>query len=321
MAKKVLGLSFGRKMKNTEILVKKALMACEEAGYEVEFIRVDELDIKICTGCVACVVGLVSGRGVGKCHQKDDFHILDEAVMQSDALIIGCPAYETSPTGRFKTVCDRFGPSHDISFAKKAWEKGLAQGKTADQLPDERLFKNRVGGLISVGGAMTQNWLAFNLPVMYELPMPMGIDIIDKFEYFGAMANEHVVAVDAVMDKAAQMGRHIADALKSDDRAGRTTWRGEEEGTCPICHCDLLQVTHKNNEVLCPVCGIYGNLEIVDGDIKVSFTQEEQQRSRLRYDGKLEHSTEISTCAVGPGQITDLQERLKAYKNYGVHNA
>lgn len=320
MAKKVLGLSFGRKMKNTEILVKKALMTCEEAGYEVEFIRVDDLNIKNCTGCVSCVVGLISGRGVGKCHLQDDFYIIDEALMQSDALIIGCPTYETSPTGRFKTICDRFGPSHDVSFATTARERGLAQGKTEEQIPDARLLKKRVAGLISVGGAMTQNWLAFNLPVMYELTMSMGIDVIDKFEYFGAMANEHVVAVEKEMSKAQAMGQHIVDALalleSEADEAKRTAWRGEEEGTCPVCHCDLLQITHKKNEVLCPVCGIYGQLEIQDGDIQVTFSEEEQNRSRLRYEGKLEHSTEISTCAVGPGQIPDLKERLTKYQGY-----
>ena len=38
---KVLGLSFGRKMSNTEVMVKHALNACKEAGNEVQFIRVN----------------------------------------------------------------------------------------------------------------------------------------------------------------------------------------------------------------------------------------------------------------------------------------
>jgi len=36
--KKVLGLSFGRKMNSTEVMVKHALDACKEAGHEVRFI-------------------------------------------------------------------------------------------------------------------------------------------------------------------------------------------------------------------------------------------------------------------------------------------
>ena len=311
---KVVGLSFGRRMKNTEILVKKALLECERAGHEIEFIRVDELDIRICTGCTACVGGLVSGHGKGQCHIKDDFHILEEAVLSSDALIIGCPAYETSPTGRYKTVCDRFGPSHDVSFAKAAIEKGLAEGKRPDQLPDQRLLKNRVAGFISVGGAMTQNWLCFNLPIMYELTMSLGIDVIDKFEYFGAMAHEHVVAVEPMMERATDMGKHIVQALTAEEPDKRTQWRGTEQGVCPVCHLDMLQITHHMNQVMCPVCGIYGDLTVENGHIHVKFTEEECRRSRLTFEGKVEHSTEIKMNAARPGQIPDLKERLKIYQ-------
>ena len=192
MMKNVLGLSFGRKMSNCDVMVKNALMECEKAGCEVRFIRVDELDIKDCTGCIACVIGMVSGRGKGDCVLKDDFHILDEAIMECDALIVASPTYVLSPTGKFKTVCDRIGPSHDITFRQTAYDGGLAAGKPLDKLPDERSFKPRVGALISVGGAMTKNWLAFMQPTMYEITLSMGIDVVDMYEYYGAMAFEHV---------------------------------------------------------------------------------------------------------------------------------
>lgn len=124
MAKKILGISFGRKMSNCDIMVKHALMQCEKAGYEVSFIRADDLNISNCTGCIACVIQIMMGKGRGYCVRHDDFDILDECVMQSDALILACPTYETSVTGRFKTICDRIGPSHDITFRKAAYEEG-----------------------------------------------------------------------------------------------------------------------------------------------------------------------------------------------------
>ena len=108
--KKVLGISFGRKMSNTEVMVKHALLECEAAGHEIKFIRADALDIHICTGCISCVVGMISGRGKGGCPLKDDFHILEEAILEADGIIVGSPVYETSPTGNFKIVCDRLGP-------------------------------------------------------------------------------------------------------------------------------------------------------------------------------------------------------------------
>ena len=85
--KKVLGISFGRKMANTDVMVKTALMECEKAGFDVQFIRGDDLDIKPCTGCISCVVGMTTGRGKGGCPIKDDFHIIDEALMECDPTI------------------------------------------------------------------------------------------------------------------------------------------------------------------------------------------------------------------------------------------
>ncbi len=118
--KKVLGISFGRRMSNCDIMVKQALMKCEEEGCEVAFLRADDLDVGNCTGCIACTVGMMVGKGRSYCVKHDGFDILDECVMQSDAVILACPTYETSVTGRFKTICDRIGPSHDITFRKAA---------------------------------------------------------------------------------------------------------------------------------------------------------------------------------------------------------
>lgn len=314
--KKVLGISFGRKMMNTDVMIKAALMECEKAGCDVQFIRADDLDIKPCTGCISCVVGMTTGRGKGGCPIKDDFHIIDEALMECDAVIVGSPTYEMSPTGRFKTVCDRIGPSHDITFRKATYEEGLAAGKDPASLPDVRSFRKRVGALISVGGAMTKNWLAFMLPTMYEFTMSMGIDVIDMHEYYGAMAHEHVLGNEAEMERMRQVGQNIAVALQADSEEERTKWRGEEEGVCPVCHCNMLTVSPDRKSVECPVCGISGEFQVIDGKLEVTFSEAQQKRSRLHWDGKLEHSTEIKTQAAGPGQIPDLKDRKAPYIGY-----
>ncbi len=314
--KRVLGLSFGRRTSNTEVMVKTALMECEEAGHEVKFIHVDGLDIKACTGCISCVVGMVSGRGKGGCPIKDDFEILDEEIMKCDALIVGSPTYVLSPTGRFKTVCDRIGPSHDITFRKATYDEGIKAGKDPDKLPDVRSFKKRVGALISVGGAMTKNWLSFMLPTMYEMTMSMGIDVVDMHEYYGAMAYEHVLGNEVQMERMKRLGKNIAQALLAETDEERVKWRGEEEGVCPVCHCHMLTVSANREKVECPVCGIEGEIDVLDGRIQVAFSEKEQKRSRLFWEGKLEHSTEIKTQAVGPGQIPNLKELKQAYIGY-----
>lgn len=311
MAKKVLGISFGRKMSNCDIMVKHALMECEKNGCEVAFLRADDLNISNCTGCIACAIGLITGRGRGYCVRHDDFDILDECVMQSDAVILACPTYETSATGRFKTICDRIGPSHDLTFRKAAYDEGKAAGKPESALPDLRTFKKRSAALISVGGAMTENWIALTLPMMYEFTFPFGIDVVDTVEYYGAMAHESVLGYPEMMERMKKVGEHIVASINADTEEERTRWRGDEEGACPVCHTRLIQLSHDAKTCDCVVCGSHGTFEIVDGKLKISYTKEEMDRSRLRFGGKLEHSTEIKTQAQPSGSIRNLKE-LKA---------
>lgn len=316
MSKKVLGISFGRKMSNCDIMVKHALMECEKEGCEVSFIRADDLNITNCTGCIACTIGLMTGRGRGYCIRHDDFDIIDECIMQSDAVILACPTYETSVTGRFKTICDRIGPSHDITFRKAAYDDGMAEGKPESALPDARTFKKRTAALISVGGAMTENWIVLTLPMMYEFTFPLGIDVVDTVEYFGAMAHESVLGYPEMMDRMKRVGQNIVNSLRADSDEERTRWRGDEEGACPVCHTRLIQLSRDGRTCDCVVCGSHGTFDVEDGRLKIHYTEEEMNRSRLRWGGKLEHSTEIKTKAQPSGTIKNLKELKAPYADF-----
>ena len=108
---KVLGISCGRRMSNTEIMVKEALMGAEEAGAEVEFLRLHDFNIKPCTGCNSCVIDLMEKGGGGKCTIKDDdFAFIDDKIMDCDGLILGSPIYEKSPTGHAQDPRRPHGP-------------------------------------------------------------------------------------------------------------------------------------------------------------------------------------------------------------------
>jgi multimeric flavodoxin WrbA len=256
------------------------------------------------------------GKGRGYCVRHDDFDILDECIMQSDAVILACPTYETSVTGRFKTICDRIGPSHDITFRKAAYDEGIAAGKPESELPDTRSFKKRTAALISVGGAMTENWIALTMPMMYEFTFPMGIDVVDTVEYYGAMAHESVLGYPEMMERMTKVGANIMESLKAESEEERIRWRGEEEGVCPVCHTRLLQVSHDSRSVDCVVCGIHGTPKLVDGKIEVDFSEEEKKRSRLKWEGKLEHSMEIKIQAQPSGTIKNLAELKAPYANF-----
>ncbi len=50
MSVKVMGITAGRKDSNSEILLKEALMYCEEAGAEVTMVNLKDYHIESCTG-------------------------------------------------------------------------------------------------------------------------------------------------------------------------------------------------------------------------------------------------------------------------------
>lgn len=314
---KVVGFSWGRKMSNTDVMIKEILLKCEAAGHEIEFIRPDDLEIKPCTGCCACVGGIMSGRNNGSCIFKDDLHILEEAWYSADAVIVGSPVYETSPSGTFKNFCDRMGPSHDVSFLKEAYDERKAAGKTGADLPDERAFKTRIGCILGVGGAMTKNWTVMTKPIMYECMMSSGVNVIDAHVYYGAMEVEHVLGNPKQMERMGRMADNIIAALAADDEAEKTKWRGEEEGACPVCHQSVFEVFPGTDKVECCICGIEGKIEITDGRACYTFSEKEQNRSRMRYGGKLEHSNEIKHGAMTQRRVENLKELKEKYLHVG----
>ena len=109
---KVLGISAGTINGSNDAMCKEALMAAKEAGAEVEFINLHKLNIKHCTGCKACVIGLFSGRG-NACVIKDDFQWLVDKMYDADGIIWAVPIFESCAPGIFHTVMDRFGPRLD----------------------------------------------------------------------------------------------------------------------------------------------------------------------------------------------------------------
>ena len=286
---KLLGLTCGRKHSTNEILLKEALVAARDQGIDISMIRLLELDLKPCTGCIACVMGLANG-GPGECVIRDDWHFLHDHLLECDGLIVAAPVFVLGAHGIIKLIADRFGPARDIAFRTMAKmireERGLTKGKGVD----ERTFKDRVGGFISVGGAITKNWLSFGLPMMHLLTFPSAIKIVDQIEVMGAGQFMNVVLEPQHIERARRLGKHVAEAMQNPTQAA--TWMGEEAGICPVCHCNLLTVYSKN-PVECPVCGIEGTLSM-DGDtIKVAFSPEEIAMARGTFAASHEHNEEI----------------------------
>ena len=282
---KVLGLSFGRTMKCSEILVKEALLKAKEAGAEVKFISTVNMDIQHCKGCGACSAGRDRGKQI-KCIIKDDYEILEQAVLEADGIIVAAPVFAIAPVGQFKNFIDRFGPAHDRAALEAEQKKRIEAGT---ELLDERALRNKYVGYISVGGASTQNWVSLGLPSMHIFGFSVAMKVVGQIDAYDMGRTANPVLDENLIGRAGELGRRVAEAVGRP--YSEVEWFGEE-GTCPVCHNNLLTV-NKTTTVECPVCGITGKLSIMGDELKVKISIEQQNRARNTYNGLLEHYLEI----------------------------
>lgn len=284
---KVLGISFGRRNQRSDVMVKEALFAAKAAGADVEFINTVRMNIGHCRACDYCSRLRDKGETEIHCCMKDDYHILEEACLEADGIIIAAPVYAVGIVGQFKNFVDRFGPSHDraalIEENKKRKEAGRPE-------LDPRYFKDRYTGYISVGGAQTHNWVSLGLPMLDLFSFSFCMKCVGHVDAYDQGRTGHPLFDKALMEKCADLGRTVAEALgKPYDEVD--AWSGDD-GVCPVCHNSLLSM-NGTTKVECPVCGIWGDMSIEGDQVKVNWPEKEIARARNTTIGIYEHYNEI----------------------------
>jgi multimeric flavodoxin WrbA len=148
---KVLGLSAShRPWGNTDLLVRHALRGAEGEGAETRFLRLNDLELRSCTGCMAC---LFKDRD---CHVEDGLPQVVEALRWADAVALGSPTYVLGATGILKTLQDRmirYGMAREF------------EGKPA----------------VAMAAAGVPGWEPFALPQVSLTFLFLGMPIVDQF--------------------------------------------------------------------------------------------------------------------------------------------
>jgi len=80
--------------------------------HKIESVRIYNLEMKPCIGCMKCRPDLTCIL------PRDDAHVLAEKVRWSDFIIIGCPVYWGNMPGSFKLFFDRNVPLFEYAEAK-----------------------------------------------------------------------------------------------------------------------------------------------------------------------------------------------------------
>ncbi len=90
-----------RKNGNSETLAKKVAGGIEKGGGTVEYIRLNDLNIRPCQGCGGC-------EKTGNCVLNDDLTPLFDVVDAADRLMLVSPVYFYGLSAQCKTFGDRF---------------------------------------------------------------------------------------------------------------------------------------------------------------------------------------------------------------------
>lgn len=312
---KVLGISFGRRNQRCDVLVKEALFAAKAAGAEVQFINTVRMDITHCHACDYCSRMCANGKREIHCCLKDDYHVLEEACLDADGIIIGAPVYVVGIVGQFKNFVDRFGPSHDRAVLLEENKKRIEEGKPE---LDPRYFKDRYTGYISVGGAQTHNWVSLGLPMLDLFSFSCCMKCVGHVDAYDQGRTGHPLFDTELMEKCTELGRTVAESVgRPYDEVN--SWVGEE-GVCPVCHNPLLSM-NGTTHVECPICGIWGELSVNGDKVIVEWSEQEMARARNTIIGIYEHYNEIQNMIEVSGPKMDINKEtlpkmMEKYKKF-----
>jgi len=205
MKMKLLGIiGSGRKRGNSEVLAKEALLAAMEIQpSEVELIRLTNLTIKPCNGCMRC-----SEPVMKPCPVKDDAHWLFEKIAEADGIAIAAPTYFLVPSSPIALISSRaFMGRHLV----------------------ERCRGKPVVTIVVSGRRVGEGLTA---PLLSILPLVLGFEIYGSMSV-AALGAAEILLNEESMEKARDLGRRLVTKEKMKPPPFR----------CPICWGHMVRLT------------------------------------------------------------------------------
>jgi len=307
MSKKVMGITAGKRDGNSEILLKEALLYCQEAGAEITMINLRDYHIIDCSGCTTCTMGMAQGKNVGCVYDdKDDKKRIMDVMLAQDGLIFSSPTYDLECTATMSKFLQR-SLSYETAFLE-----------TINAIE----HRERVGALIAVGGS-TRSWQSMALETLQAGMFTCDVKVIDMMLATRVPAKGQCLLNDDMIAQARQIGEHVMEALHTP--VAKRKWLGDENmGWCPNCHSNALILGEEQWDGLhfpieCQVCGAGGTLaKTADGKWKFVIQEDGLCRDRTTVEGRAHHLREIGETEGGfhrnPENYKIVKEKMGKYK-------
>ncbi|MDO8689080.1 MAG: flavodoxin family protein [Dehalococcoidia bacterium] len=281
---KVLGVvGSRRKMGNTEILVKETLLGAREEGAEIALVRLTDLSLEECNGCMACVIR------DARCGLKDDFYFLIDQMEAAEGMVLGAPTYIYGPAGVVKVLLDRF-----LTFKPDQWQ-------------DKRA--------VTIATAGRKEWMPYALPQLNCLAMIAGYGVVGSYAGESPGPGEILTRPDAMAD-VHELGRRLARSLKVHETI---THAPGTYSQCPVCYSTHFEI-ESATEVICAMCRSKGSIVVQDGKALIRFDREGLIDHRFTPKNKAEHLIGWikSTGPAFQGKLKEIQEKRQPYKDFEV---
>lgn len=274
---RVLGLiGSARRLGNTEILVKEALMGALGGGADVELVRLSDLKIKPCTGCMACVFKEVD------CGLDDDLCFLLEQMQRADGIVLGAPVYFFGAPGTIKLIVDRF----------LVIKPGQFDGRKA----------------VTLGVAGQTKWARLFMPQLNLLPLAAGYDVVAS-ELFESPGPGEVLLDPDNIRRGGGLGRLLVASIQGETPCPRPVSR-----ECPICHGTAFRLKTATR-VECPLCYTEGEIVQANGEVAIRFDPEMLRFRYFGEETRADHF-EHWVKRTGPRFRQHVREVLAARKRY-----
>lgn len=140
-----------RRKGNTSTIIRAILDGAESEGAETVEVRLHDLDMKGCQGCLAC------RKKPGVCAQQDELSPYLESMKTCRGVVVGAPIYMYRICGQMKLFVDRCY-SHYVSREDGGYDSAIPAGKTyalvvSQGAPEAEQYRRSVRWLAGMTGS------------------------------------------------------------------------------------------------------------------------------------------------------------------------
>jgi multimeric flavodoxin WrbA len=212
---KILGISASpRKNKsNTLRLLRQVFSAVEGEGFALEIIYLRDCKIEFCRHCEACHKKILS------CPIRDDARLLQEKMLEADAIVFASPVYIHHITGHLKNLLDR--SSHFV-HCQRLLGKYVAAAATSGGGPHDMVLEY-IKEYALTCGAQYVGGVSSIIPITEEIKNKandLGIDLAE------AITKKKMFPVEqAAIQTRREFFKKVIEAMKDDWAGEYQYWR------------------------------------------------------------------------------------------------